>query len=79
MIDGWLDRCKQAECERQKEEIQNLKMEIAVLQRRRGSTTGSIHSIHSVSPSTDPAIVTPAPTAATTSGVGSSNVATFGT
>lgn len=32
----WLTlvRCKQAECERQKEEIQNLKMEIQLLQRR---------------------------------------------
>ena len=32
----WLTlvRCKQAECERQKEEIHNLKMEIQLLQRR---------------------------------------------
>ena len=65
-----VDRCKQAECERQKEEIQNLKMEIAVLQRR-GSATGSILSI---SRSLDP-IIGPGPTV---SGV-ASNVATFGT
>jgi len=53
-------------------------MEIAVLQRRRGSTTGSVHSIHSRTPSTpDPAVIAPAPTA-TASGV-VSNVATFGT
>ena len=52
-------------------------MEITVLQRRRGSTTGSIHSVHSGSPSTDPAIIAPAPTT-TTSGV-VSHVATFGT
>jgi hypothetical protein len=53
-------------------------MEIALLQRRRGSTTGSIHSIHSRTPSTpDPAIIALAPTA-TASGV-VSNVATFGT
>jgi len=50
-------------------------MEIAVLHRRRASTTGSIHSIHSATP--DPAIIAPAPTA-TASGV-VSNVATFGT
>jgi len=53
-------------------------MEIAILQRRRGSTTGSIHSIHSGTPSTpDPAIIAPAPTAMASGVV--SNVATFGT
>jgi hypothetical protein len=50
-------------------------MEIAILQRRRGSTTGSIHSRTPSTP--DPAIMAPAPTA-TASGV-VSNVATFGT
>ena len=55
-----------------------MKMEIAVLQRRRGSTTGSVRS---GSPGTDPAIIAPAPTMATTTGSGvvSSNVATMGT
>jgi len=36
-----VDRCKQAECERYKEEIASLKMEISLLQRRQ-SATGSI-------------------------------------
>src|SRR5438552_15454749 len=38
------DRCKEAECERQKEEIQNLRMEILLLQRR-ASTNGSVPSV----------------------------------
>ena len=38
-----LDRCKQAECEQQKEEIHFLKMELALLQRR-ASATGSVTS-----------------------------------
>lgn len=33
-----IDRCKQAECERQKEEIQSLKLEIALLQKRASAT-----------------------------------------
>jgi hypothetical protein len=41
--DGVVDRCKQAECERQKEEIASLKMEISILQRR-ASTAGSLPS-----------------------------------
>jgi hypothetical protein len=41
--DGVVDRCKQAECERQKEEIASLKMEISVLQRR-ASTAASLPS-----------------------------------
>lgn len=50
-------------------------MEIAILQRRRGSTTGSIHSI---SPSTDPVPSAPAPSTTTASGL-ASNFATMGT
>lgn len=38
-----VDRCKQAECDRQKEEIQSLRMEISLLQRR-ASITGSAPS-----------------------------------
>ena len=40
-----LVRCKQAECERQKEEIQNLKMEIRLLQRRASMTGSGVPSV----------------------------------
>ena len=43
----WLTlvRCKQAECERQKEEIQNLKMEIHLLQRRASASASGVPSV----------------------------------
>jgi hypothetical protein len=40
-----LVRCKQAECERQKEEIQNLKMEIQLLQRRASASASHVPSV----------------------------------
>jgi hypothetical protein len=71
---GVPDRCKQAECERQKEELASVKLEISLLQRRAGTTASA--------PSGPPSIVAiedrTLATVAATSDSPASNLATWG-